>query len=661
MATIPTIAINANTASVTIKPGQTQTFGLGSLFVYLPGDDPTTYGAVLRLAPSGSNYTFDGAADVFGNHDYVIFGDVTGVISNSPTVTSVTFTNTSSVDVAASTIAANLLAGAHLQYEHTIINPNTGLPQGFTDQGNISGALVVPPNSLAISISDADPVFATPTGTEQANFIVSLSAPSQDTITVQYKTQDDTAHAGTDYQAQSGTLTFVPGLTTQTISIPVINHNLAQHNENFTVVLSNPTDSNGTTPTITGGIGKGTIDALFTDSADSVNFNNLTDSQKQAIDAGADLYNSFGGDDVVTLPSANNYNDLKWDDTRTFVVGNGNDKIFGGDGNYNIQLGSGTDSVSIDGNGDSIITLGSGFDTITITGDGNNIINAGTGTVNLSIDGDPDVFNGNLVGTVSLSDNASLIVTGNLQGTVTIDSQSTLELEAAAEATIDLRDASTLQIDNKKMPQVTITGFNPGDAIDLREVPFNDSTTYSIFETNNNVLQVVSNGISYDLRLDPNQVFNGGFEVVNDGQGGTEVQFVDAPVTDYSKSPGKPVAPPLSAPFNPYGAVVQIFEEASGGALVGEGTGFIIGPHTILTAAHVLFNPSPAGLIAKPSVFIGDHAQAQNLVGLGPSSIFIDQKYQNSFANGPITTDGETHDFGGSIPLRTCRSMECFS
>jgi V8-like Glu-specific endopeptidase len=413
----------------------------------------------------------------------------------------------------------------------------------------------------AISINDAPPVFETATGTN-ATFTVSLSAASQDTITVNYSTKNGTALADTDYQAKSGTITFAPLQTTAMISVPVIGHHLAQHNENFTVVLSNPTESNGSTPNISDAAGIGTLDALFTDAADTVDFNNLTAAQKQAVDAGADLYNSFNGNDSITLPNTANYGSLSWDATKTFVVGAGNDTISGSDGNYNIQLGTGTDTVSIDGNGNTSITTGSGADTIKVTG-----------------------------------------------------------------------------IDNKTIPNVTILQLDQNDAIDLTEVSFN-STTYSVFETATNTLQIVSNGIAYDLHLDSNRQFTGGFKVMDDGDGGTKVQYVNEAVTDYSTSRAQPVAPPLSAPFNPYGAVVQIFEE-SGGTLVGAGTGFIIGPHTILTAAHVLLRPSPVGLIANPHVFI-DH----QLVDLGPSSILIDSQYQNSFANVPLTPDGETHDFG---------------
>src|SRR5262249_41687553 len=55
-----------------------------------------------------------------------------------------------------------------------------------------------------------------------AVFTVSLSAASGWTVTVSYATQNSTAIAGSDYTATSGTLTFAPGQTSKTVSVPII-------------------------------------------------------------------------------------------------------------------------------------------------------------------------------------------------------------------------------------------------------------------------------------------------------------------------------------------------------------------------------------------------------------------------------------------------------
>ena len=81
------------------------------------------------------------------------------------------------------------------------------------------------------------------TGTVSATFTVTLSAASNQPITVAYATADHTATAGSDYQAASGTLTFAPGETSKTITVPVIGDRLPEPNEYFAVNLSGPTNA----------------------------------------------------------------------------------------------------------------------------------------------------------------------------------------------------------------------------------------------------------------------------------------------------------------------------------------------------------------------------------------------------------------------------------
>ena len=61
-----------------------------------------------------------------------------------------------------------------------------------------------------------------------------LGSASLDYITV-----DGTAIAGSDYQAVSGTLNFAAGQTSKTIAIPIINDNIGESNETFTLKFSN--------------------------------------------------------------------------------------------------------------------------------------------------------------------------------------------------------------------------------------------------------------------------------------------------------------------------------------------------------------------------------------------------------------------------------------
>src|SRR5262249_916671 len=81
------------------------------------------------------------------------------------------------------------------------------------------------------------------TGTTNAVFTVSLSAASGQTVTVNYATANGTANAGTDYVATSGTLSFAPGVTTQSVVVPVSGETVNEPTETFFVNLSNPSNA----------------------------------------------------------------------------------------------------------------------------------------------------------------------------------------------------------------------------------------------------------------------------------------------------------------------------------------------------------------------------------------------------------------------------------
>ncbi|MGI9022885.1 MAG: Calx-beta domain-containing protein [Acidimicrobiales bacterium] len=92
-------------------------------------------------------------------------------------------------------------------------------------------------------------------GAQTATFTVSLSAPSVNTVTVNYATADGTAVTPSDYTTKTGTVTFAPGAVSKSVAIPVKSNTGAEPNETFSVVLSNPTGG----ATVTDGTGVGTI------------------------------------------------------------------------------------------------------------------------------------------------------------------------------------------------------------------------------------------------------------------------------------------------------------------------------------------------------------------------------------------------------------------
>ena len=71
-------------------------------------------------------------------------------------------------------------------------------------------------------------------------FEVTLSEANDDLVTVDWTTSSETAETPTDYQAESGTLTFAAGETVQTLAVTIINDTVdEEEEETFTVTLTN--------------------------------------------------------------------------------------------------------------------------------------------------------------------------------------------------------------------------------------------------------------------------------------------------------------------------------------------------------------------------------------------------------------------------------------
>ena len=91
-------------------------------------------------------------------------------------------------------------------------------------------------------------------GTKTLDFTVTLSAPSGNSVTLDYATADDTATAGSDYQPSNGILTFNPGDTTKTISVTTNGDRTIEPDETFLVNLSGAINAS-----ISDSQGRGTI------------------------------------------------------------------------------------------------------------------------------------------------------------------------------------------------------------------------------------------------------------------------------------------------------------------------------------------------------------------------------------------------------------------
>src|SRR5262249_6208604 len=87
--------------------------------------------------------------------------------------------------------------------------------------GNQAWATIQNDDGILINIGDSS-VYEDDYGSPFMEFTVWLSMPSTETIKVDFATFDGTAAAGWDYVPTSGTLTFGPGQTSQTIWVEVL-------------------------------------------------------------------------------------------------------------------------------------------------------------------------------------------------------------------------------------------------------------------------------------------------------------------------------------------------------------------------------------------------------------------------------------------------------
>ncbi len=85
-------------------------------------------------------------------------------------------------------------------------------------------------------------------------FTVSLSKVWVDPVTVDFDTADGSAVEDSDYLGLTGQVSFAPGDTSETISVPLIGDEVPENNETLTVTLSNPSGA-----TIGDGTATGTI------------------------------------------------------------------------------------------------------------------------------------------------------------------------------------------------------------------------------------------------------------------------------------------------------------------------------------------------------------------------------------------------------------------
>ena len=174
---------------------------------------------------------------------------------------------TAGIDYVTSSLTGQTIPAGSSTYTFTVqVNGDTANEPSetfFVNVTNVVNAVVVDGQGVGTVVND-DPlpslsiddvsVVEGNAGTVNAIFTVALGAASGQTVSVNYATADGTATQPADYTSASGTLTFTPGQTTRTITVPVIGETVPEANETFFVNLSGAINA-----TISDNQGVGTI------------------------------------------------------------------------------------------------------------------------------------------------------------------------------------------------------------------------------------------------------------------------------------------------------------------------------------------------------------------------------------------------------------------
>ncbi|WP_272481070.1 Calx-beta domain-containing protein, partial [Microcystis aeruginosa] len=187
--------------------------------------------------PLTVNYTIGGTATL--NTDYTRTGT-----NNTVTFAAGSSTATVTIDPTADTIVESnetviLTLAAGTGYTIGTTTPVTGTINN--DDTTVTSQLSI--NDITV-VEGKD---------NNAILTVIVDNPNSQPITFNYTTAPINATANVDYTSKTGTITIAPNTATATISIPILNDNLNEPDEAFTVTLSNPVNA---TINPEGGIGE---------------------------------------------------------------------------------------------------------------------------------------------------------------------------------------------------------------------------------------------------------------------------------------------------------------------------------------------------------------------------------------------------------------------
>jgi len=196
------------------------------------GSKLMTFTAVLSTAATSEvtvNYATSNGSALAGS-DYMA---TSGTLTFAAGETSKTFT----VEVLGDTVYEN-----NEDFSVNLSNPSGAV---LGNNGSASAIATITNDDIPpLPIVTLSPTFPSITegniGSKLITFTATLSTAATSLVTIDYATSNDSALAGSDYTATSGTLTFAVGETSKTFTVEVLSDTVYENNESFSVDLSNP-------------------------------------------------------------------------------------------------------------------------------------------------------------------------------------------------------------------------------------------------------------------------------------------------------------------------------------------------------------------------------------------------------------------------------------
>jgi hypothetical protein len=239
-------------------------------------------------------------------------------------------------------------------------------------------ALAAPASASAATISIDDPSATEgDVGASSANFTVSLSEASSQTVTVDFATSDATALGLLDYTPHSETVSFAPGETSKQVAVQVNGDLIDEPDETLTGNLSNPSAS----ASVAGSQGTATI--LDDDGVPGISIDDATTTEGDSGEK--DLTFAVSLSNPSALPVTVDY--ATADDTATIA----DDDYESASGTVTFAAGDTSETVTVDVNGDAKDESDESFDVNLSSPSANSSIADATGAGTITNDDDPAI------------------------------------------------------------------------------------------------------------------------------------------------------------------------------------------------------------------------------------------------------------------------------